>query len=105
MPQSCGPLILIDVLKTGIADRKAELAAIAATLLGQVIDRTALAGAGRPHPLVDALLCSRPPCLVRRRQGNCVSLARQCVFLRIEPCYPNIGPLCNEPDFASSGGY
>ena len=53
--KASGPLILIDVLKTAIADRKAELAAIAATALGQVIDHTALTGTGRPHPLVDAL--------------------------------------------------
>lgn len=53
--KASGPSILTDVLKTAIADKKAELAAIAATALGQVIDRTALTATGRPHPLVDAL--------------------------------------------------
>ena len=50
-----GAPILIDVLKTAIRDKKAELAAIAATALGQVIDKSALTATGRPHPLVDAL--------------------------------------------------
>jgi HEAT repeat protein len=49
------PSILSDVLKTAIRDRKAELAAIAATALGQTIDRAALAATGQPHPLVDAV--------------------------------------------------
>ena len=48
-------LFLIYVLKTAILDRKAELAATAATALGQVIDKSALTATGRPHPLVDAL--------------------------------------------------
>ena len=50
-----GPSILGEVLKTAIADGKTDLAAVAATALAQVTDRTALSGTGRPHPLVDAL--------------------------------------------------
>jgi hypothetical protein len=53
--KATGASILTDVLKTANIDRKAELAAIAATLLGQVIDKSALTATGRPHPLVDAL--------------------------------------------------
>lgn len=53
--KATGASILIDVLKTAILDRKAELAATAATALGQVIDKSALTATGRPHPLVDAL--------------------------------------------------
>ena len=53
--KASGTSILIDVLKTAIVDRKAELGAIAATLLGQVIDKSALTATGRPHPIVDAL--------------------------------------------------
>ena len=43
------------MLKTAIADGKTDLAAAAATALGQVTDRAALTATGRPHPLVDAL--------------------------------------------------
>jgi len=50
-----GVSVLSGVLKTAIADGKTELAAAAATTLGQITDRSALAGTGRPHPLVDAL--------------------------------------------------
>ena len=53
--KASGASILSDVLKTAIRDRKAELAAIAATALGQVIDQNALTATGQPHPLVDAL--------------------------------------------------
>ena len=53
--KASGASILVDVLKTAILDRKAELAATAATALGQVIDKSALTATGRPHPLVDAL--------------------------------------------------
>ena len=50
-----GPLVLSDVLKTAIADHKAELAAVTATALGKVIDQSALSATGQPHPLVDAV--------------------------------------------------
>jgi HEAT repeat protein len=50
-----GPLILSEVLKTAITDGKPDLAAAAATALGQVTDRAALATGGRSHPLVEAL--------------------------------------------------
>jgi hypothetical protein len=53
--KASGSLILSDVLKTAIVDGKAELGAITATALGQIIDRAALTATGRPHPLVDAL--------------------------------------------------
>ena len=55
LAKASGPLILSEVLKTAVADGKTELAAVAATALGQVIDQTALTATGRPHPLVDAL--------------------------------------------------
>jgi hypothetical protein len=50
-----GASVLSDVLKTAIADGKSDLAAAAATALGQITDKAALASTGRPHPLVDAL--------------------------------------------------
>ncbi len=50
-----GVSILSDVLKTAIADGKADLAAAAAQALGQITDKASLASTGRPHPLVDAL--------------------------------------------------
>jgi hypothetical protein len=53
--KASGSSILSDVLKTAIVDGKAQLGAITATALGQVIDRAALTATGRPHPLVDAL--------------------------------------------------
>ena len=43
------------MLKTAIADGKTDLAAVAATILGQVTNRTELARGGQVHPLVDAL--------------------------------------------------
>ena len=55
LAKASGPIILSEVLKTAVADGKTELAAMAATALGQVIDRAALTATGRPHPLVDAL--------------------------------------------------
>ena len=53
--KASGPSILTEVLKTAVKDGKADLAAISATALGQVINRTALTASGRPHLLVDAL--------------------------------------------------
>jgi HEAT repeat protein len=53
--KASGPSILSDVLKTAITDGKADLAALTATALGQVINRAVLTATGRPHPLVDAL--------------------------------------------------
>lgn len=50
-----GASVLGDVLKTAIADGKADLAAAAALALGQITDRAALASTGRPHPLADAV--------------------------------------------------
>ena len=47
--------MLEEVLRTAVADGKTELAAAAATALGQVTDRSALSTDGRPHPLVEAL--------------------------------------------------
>ena len=51
-----GPPVLTRVLRTAIADGKDELAAAAASALGQVCDRGLLSRDGRPQPLVDALL-------------------------------------------------
>ena len=53
--KASGASVLSDVLKTAIADRKAELAAVAATALGQAINQNALVATAQPHPLVDAL--------------------------------------------------
>lgn len=53
--KATGPSILSQVLKAAIANNKDDLAAAAATALGQVTDRAALSVTGRPHPLVDAL--------------------------------------------------
>jgi hypothetical protein len=53
--KASGAAVLADVLKTAIADGKTDLAAAAATVLGQITDRAVLASTGRPHPLVDAL--------------------------------------------------
>ena len=53
--KATGPSILSDVLKTAIVDGKTDLAAAAATALGQVTDRSELSRTGQPHPLVDAL--------------------------------------------------
>ena len=53
--KACGSFILSDVLKTAIADKKTDLAALTASALGQITNRDALAAAGRLHPLVDAL--------------------------------------------------
>jgi HEAT repeats len=53
--KASGPSILSDVLKTAIADGKSDLAAAAATALGQVTDRAALSTGGQLHPLVEAL--------------------------------------------------
>ncbi len=52
---AAGPALLIETLKTAIADGKTDLAAVSASALGGVIDERALAAGGRPHPLVDAL--------------------------------------------------
>ena len=55
LTKASGPSILSEVLKTAITDGKTELAAVAATALGQVIDQTALITTGQPHSLVNAL--------------------------------------------------
>jgi HEAT repeat protein len=53
--KASGPSILSEVLKTAVRDGKADVAAISASALGQVINRAALTATGRPHSLVDAL--------------------------------------------------
>lgn len=50
-----GPAVLGQVLRTAIADGRGDLAARAAVLLGQIVDRDDLATGGRPDPLVEAL--------------------------------------------------
>jgi HEAT repeat protein len=52
---AAGPALLIEVMKTAIADGKTDLAAVVSSALGSVIDERSLASGGRPHPLVDAL--------------------------------------------------
>jgi CheY-like chemotaxis protein len=52
---SAGPAVLSRVLRSAIDDRKWDLAAVAATALGLVTDRDALATDRRPNPLVEAL--------------------------------------------------
>jgi len=52
---AAGPAVLAEVLRKAIADGKDELAAAAATALGQVTDRTLLSRTGHPHPLAEAL--------------------------------------------------
>lgn len=54
---AAGPTVLSQVLHDAIGDRKTDLAAVAATALGQVADRDVLASSGsRVHPLVEALV-------------------------------------------------
>jgi hypothetical protein len=53
--KAAGSSLLGEVLKTAIGDGKTELAAIAASALGHVIDRNALVTTGHRHPLVNAL--------------------------------------------------
>ncbi len=55
-----GPTVLTEVLRKAIADRKDELAAAAATALGQATDPSALPLTGHPHPLVEALSAPGP---------------------------------------------
>jgi hypothetical protein len=57
---AAGPSTLAEVLRKAIADGKDELAATAATALGQVTDPTALSVTGHPHPLVGALSSPGP---------------------------------------------
>ncbi|HZW29268.1 MAG TPA: HEAT repeat domain-containing protein, partial [Isosphaeraceae bacterium] len=52
---AAGPNVLAQVLRTAIADKKTDLAAVAAMALGQVTDRDALATDRRVSPLVEAL--------------------------------------------------
>jgi HEAT repeat protein len=55
MAVAAGPRVLGEVLHEAIADGKTDLAAAAATALGQVTDRALLSSGGHPHPLVEAL--------------------------------------------------
>ncbi len=57
---TAGPTVLAEVLRKAIADGKDELAAVAATALGQTTDPTALPLSGHPHPLVEALSARGP---------------------------------------------
>ncbi|WP_422927916.1 hypothetical protein [Singulisphaera sp. PoT] len=78
---SAGPDILGKVLDGAVADRKYDLAAAAATALGQVTDRDVLASSPKPHPLVTAL--SAPD----RR----VQLAAARSLIQLEPRRPFAG--------------
>jgi CheY-like chemotaxis protein len=52
---AAGPVVLGEVLRTAIADGKTDLAAVAATALGQETDANALPEGRRVNPLVEAL--------------------------------------------------
>ena len=52
---AAGPAVLTTVLRKAAADGKDQLAAAAATALGQITDRNLLSADGHPHPLVEAL--------------------------------------------------
>jgi hypothetical protein len=54
--KAAGPLVLTEVLKTAIADGKADLAAATVIILGDLVDAAALTRSNRPHPLVDAVV-------------------------------------------------
>ena len=53
--KAAGASRLTDVLNAAIADGKYDLAAVAASALGSVVDKGELFNSGRPHPLVNAL--------------------------------------------------
>jgi HEAT repeat protein len=53
--KAAGASRLTDVLNAAIADGKYDLAAVAASALGGVVDKSELLTAGQPHPLVTAL--------------------------------------------------
>jgi hypothetical protein len=67
-----------EVLRKAIADGKDELAAVAATALGQVTDRALLSSYGRPHPLVAALLAP----------GATVEFAAAKALVNMAPVHP-----------------
>jgi hypothetical protein len=75
---AAGPAVLAEVLRKAIADGKDELAAVAATALGQVTNRALLSGTGHPHPLVEAL--SSP--------GVRVQFAAAKALVELEPTQP-----------------
>jgi len=50
-----GPAVLGEILRGAIADRKPELAGVAATALGQITNQDMMSKDGRVHPLVEAL--------------------------------------------------
>jgi len=53
--KTAGPLILTEVIRSAIANRKTDLAAAAVAALSQITHCSALAATGHPHPLVDAV--------------------------------------------------
>jgi HEAT repeat protein len=53
--KAAGASRLTDVLNTAIADGKYDLAAVAASALGSVVEKSELLTSGRPRPLVNAL--------------------------------------------------
>lgn len=55
---AAGPSVLGQVLQAAITDGKTDLAAVAATALGQITDRDVLTSGRRVHPLVEALSSS-----------------------------------------------
>ncbi len=52
---AAGPVVLVEVARTAIADGKTDLAAVAVTSLGRVIDANAVTTECRSNPLVEAL--------------------------------------------------
>ena len=88
--------MLGEVLRTAIADGKTDLAAAAATALGQVTDRSALSSDGRPHPLVEAL--SAPGARLQFAAAKAlVDLAPTQPVRRLEPGRPHPGPVRDHP--------
>ena len=103
LAKASGPLILSEILKTAVADGKTELAAVAATALGQVIDQTALTATGRPHPLVDALYAPHRRVQFAAAKALGDPGTNQAIS-RLKPRCSHPGPVCNQSGITSSGG-
>ena len=101
---AAGPTVLAEVLRTAIADGKTELAAAAATTLGQVTDPSALS-TRRPSasPGRGPVVARRPP-PVRRRQGS-GGHGPDPALPRLEPGRPHPGPVRDRPEPAPGRGH
>lgn len=78
---AAGPVVLGEAVRTAIRDGKLDLAAAAATALGQVSDRDLVQGGARGNPLVEAL--SAP--------GRRVQLAAARALVLLDPRRPFAG--------------